>query len=138
MAPKVDDAKHELKRKLYDALLKGEEDKVTIHVDTGFKVPLWEAIPAEKQRYELARQPGEFLMEKTPHGRQLNLQWMKRVQKVSTTHFIKHFNCNKKTAEELFADGNAQIRENAKEWLKRTAENCSIAVLIATVAFSAA
>ncbi|KAK2968200.1 hypothetical protein RJ640_001032 [Escallonia rubra] len=138
MAPKVDDAKHELKRKLYDALLKGEEDKVTIHVDTGFKVPLWEAIPAEKQRYESARQPGEFLMEKTPHGRQLNLQWMKRVQKVSTTHFIKHFNCNKKTAEDLFADSNAQIRENAKEWLKRTAENCSIAVLIATVAFSTA
>ncbi|KAK3008809.1 hypothetical protein RJ639_013655 [Escallonia herrerae] len=91
MAPKVDDAKHELKRKLYDALLllKGEEDK--------------------------------------------------RVQKVSTTYFIKHFSWNKKTAEELFADSNAQIRENAKEWLKHTAENCSIvAVLIATAAFSAA
>ncbi|KAK2966752.1 hypothetical protein RJ640_001076 [Escallonia rubra] len=77
------------------------------------------------------RSPGMLLQE--------DLLLFERVQKVSTTHFIKHFNCNKKTAEELFVDSNAQIRENAKEWLKLTAENYSIvAVLIATVAFSAA
>ncbi|KAK3023725.1 hypothetical protein RJ639_042735 [Escallonia herrerae] len=33
-------------------------------VDTGFKVPLWEAIRAEKQRNESAWQPGEFLIGK--------------------------------------------------------------------------
>ncbi|KAK3010037.1 hypothetical protein RJ639_011000 [Escallonia herrerae] len=33
-------------------------------LDTGFKVLLWEAIRAEKQRNESARQPGEFLIGK--------------------------------------------------------------------------
>ncbi|KAK3017732.1 hypothetical protein RJ639_003088, partial [Escallonia herrerae] len=70
---------------------------------------------------------------------QEDLLLFERVQKVTTTHFIKHFNCDRKTAEEVFADSNIQIRDNAKEWLKRTAENCSIvAVLIATIAFAAA
>ncbi|GFZ03319.1 hypothetical protein Acr_15g0019270 [Actinidia rufa] len=41
--------------------------------------------------------------------------------------------------KELFETNNTKLRDNAKEWLKRTAENCSIvSVLIATVAFAAA
>ncbi|PWA49691.1 Ankyrin repeat-containing protein [Artemisia annua] len=43
------------------------------------------------------------------------------------------------TAEQLFIENNAQLRIEAKEWMKSTAEHCSIiAVLIATVAFAAA
>ncbi|KAI8000051.1 Ankyrin repeat-containing protein ITN1 [Camellia lanceoleosa] len=54
-------------------------------------------------------------------------------------HFTKHFNNKGQTAEKLFAANNAPLQTDAKEWLKRTSENCSIvAVLIATVAFAAA
>ncbi|KAK3017735.1 hypothetical protein RJ639_003091 [Escallonia herrerae] len=99
--------------------------------DNGNSILHYVGIKAEDHGAEDMRSPAMLLQE--------DLLLFERVQKVSTTHFIKHFNCNRKTAEELFADSNAQIRENAKEWLKRTAENCSIvAVLIATVAFAAA
>ncbi|KAA8520148.1 hypothetical protein F0562_014404 [Nyssa sinensis] len=62
-----------------------------------------------------------------------------RVEKMLTTHFIKHLNLKGETAQELFAKHNAELRKEAKKWLKSTAENCSIvAVLIATVAFTSA
>ena len=50
-----------------------------------------------------------------------------------------HLNNNKKTAEELFATTNEQLHQDAKEWLMRTTENCTIlSVFIATVSFAAA
>ncbi|KAL7213604.1 hypothetical protein ACSBR2_016184 [Camellia fascicularis] len=68
-----------------------------------------------------------------------DLLLFERVKKISTAHFIEHFNNDGLTADKLFAKNNAKFRTEAKEWLKRTAENCSIvAVLIATVAFAAA
>ncbi|XP_028068438.1 ankyrin repeat-containing protein At5g02620-like isoform X2 [Camellia sinensis] len=68
-----------------------------------------------------------------------DLLLFERVKKISTAHFIEHFNNDGLTADKLFAKNNAKLRTEAKEWLKRTAENCSIvAVLIATVAFAAA
>jgi hypothetical protein len=43
------------------------------------------------------------------------------------------------TAEGFFFTANSELRNLAKEWLKTTAEGCSVvAVLIATVAFAAA
>ncbi|XAR53820.1 hypothetical protein NMG60_11022509 [Bertholletia excelsa] len=68
-----------------------------------------------------------------------DLLLFERVKKISAAHFTKHFNNKGQTAEKLFEQNNMQLREDAKDWLKRTAENCSIvAVLIATVAFAAA
>ncbi|KAL6333864.1 hypothetical protein AAG906_031163 [Vitis piasezkii] len=62
-----------------------------------------------------------------------------RVKEYSKSHFLKVFNHNNQTADELFASNYCELHEEAKEWLKRTAENCTIvAVLIATVAFAAA
>ncbi|PSS10389.1 Ankyrin repeat-containing protein [Actinidia chinensis var. chinensis] len=62
-----------------------------------------------------------------------------RVEKISVTHLTKYFNHKRQTARELFETNNKKLREESKEWLKRTAENCSIvSVLIATVAFAAA
>uniref|UniRef100_A0A175YNU0 PGG domain-containing protein n=1 Tax=Daucus carota subsp. sativus TaxID=79200 RepID=A0A175YNU0_DAUCS len=61
------------------------------------------------------------------------------ISKVIRPHFHKHTNKDGETAEELFALNKEPLREKSQEWLKRTAENCSIvAVLIATVAFAAA
>lgn len=59
---------------------------------------------------------------------------MQRVERILKTHYQETVNKNLKTAEQLFA-----AKKEAQEWMKRTAENCSIiAVLIATVAFAAA
>ncbi|GMP83529.1 hypothetical protein CsSME_00037411 [Camellia sinensis var. sinensis] len=68
-----------------------------------------------------------------------NLLLFERVKKKSANNFKKHYNNDGKTADKLFAESNAKLRRDAQEWLKRTAENCSIvAVLISTVAFAAA
>ncbi|KAA8524442.1 hypothetical protein F0562_010834 [Nyssa sinensis] len=68
-----------------------------------------------------------------------DLLLFERIQKICSAHFFRHINKKGKTAEEIFAMNNNKLRGKAKEWLKRTAENCSlVAVLIATVAFAAA
>jgi hypothetical protein len=64
---------------------------------------------------------------------------VQRVKSITKAHFIDHRNNNKDTAEGLFATTNKKLRDEAREWLRHTAEGCSIvAVLIATVAFAAA
>jgi hypothetical protein len=64
---------------------------------------------------------------------------VQRVKSITKAHFIDHRNNNKDTAEALFATTNIKLRDEAREWLRHTAEGCSIvAVLIATVAFAAA
>lgn len=88
-------------------------------------------IKAADAGYEDMRSPALVLQE--------DLLLFERVKKISATHFTKHYNAQGLTAEKLFAINNAQHRIDAKEWMKGTAENCSIvAVLIATVAFAAA
>ncbi|XP_057513281.1 ankyrin repeat-containing protein At5g02620-like isoform X2 [Actinidia eriantha] len=68
-----------------------------------------------------------------------NLLLFERVEKISVPHLTKYLNNERKTAGELFETKYTKLWEEAKEWLKRTAENCSIvSVLIATVAFAAA
>ncbi|KAK2992208.1 hypothetical protein RJ640_005695 [Escallonia rubra] len=70
---------------------------------------------------------------------QENLLLFERVNEISNRELIWFHNEAKKTARELFAENNAKLHQNATEWLKSTAENCSIvSVLIATVAFAAA
>ncbi|XP_050288416.1 ankyrin repeat-containing protein ITN1-like isoform X2 [Quercus robur] len=67
------------------------------------------------------------------------LRWFERVKSVTPPHFLHHRNNQKLTAEGLFDETNKELREKGKEWIKRTAEGCSVvAVLIATVAFAAA
>ncbi|KAK1393342.1 PGG domain-containing protein [Heracleum sosnowskyi] len=68
-----------------------------------------------------------------------DLLLFKRVERILKTHYHKTLNKNLKTADQLFAAKKEPLRDSAQEWMKRTAENCSIiAVLIATVAFAAA
>ncbi|KAM0036885.1 putative ankyrin repeat-containing domain, PGG domain, ankyrin repeat-containing domain superfamily [Helianthus debilis subsp. tardiflorus] len=62
-----------------------------------------------------------------------------RISKVCTTSARLQLNFNEETAEQMLLAKTTQLRVDAKEWMKNTAENCSIvAVLIATVAFAAA
>ncbi|KAA8526405.1 hypothetical protein F0562_008392 [Nyssa sinensis] len=72
---------------------------------------------------------------------QLQEEWhlFERVRNICSNYFFRYINRNKETAEQVFAKKNKKLCGEAKEWLKRTAENSSIvAVLIATVAFAAA
>ncbi|GMP75638.1 hypothetical protein CsSME_00032649 [Camellia sinensis var. sinensis] len=70
---------------------------------------------------------------------QEDLLLFERLNKIYATLFTKHFNNDRQTAKQLFVSNNALLHKEAIDWLKRTAENCSIvAVLIATVAFAAA
>ncbi|KAJ0084881.1 hypothetical protein Patl1_30691 [Pistacia atlantica] len=62
-----------------------------------------------------------------------------RVKEVTISHFMNHWNDSGLTAEGFFAVANFELRVSSKEWLKHTAEGCSVlSVLIATVAFAAA
>lgn len=64
---------------------------------------------------------------------------MQRVQEITPSHFMHHQNNMKLAADEFFNTVNSELRSAGKEWLKSTAEGCSVvAVLIATVAFAAA
>lgn len=62
-----------------------------------------------------------------------------RVREICPSYLLNTINMDKKTAQQLFDAENQDLREKAKEWLKRTAESSSlVAILIATVAFAAA
>ncbi|XP_058218001.1 uncharacterized protein LOC131329003 isoform X2 [Rhododendron vialii] len=68
-----------------------------------------------------------------------NLLLFERVREICPDYLLNTINMDKKTAQQLFDAENQDLREKAKEWLKRTAENSSlVAILIATVAFAAA
>ncbi|XP_034697635.1 ankyrin repeat-containing protein NPR4-like [Vitis riparia] len=62
-----------------------------------------------------------------------------KVKKACQLHVTKPLNKENKTAEELFVTRNEKLHREAKEWLMRTTENCTLlSVFIATVAFAAA
>ncbi|KAH7862022.1 hypothetical protein Vadar_033714 [Vaccinium darrowii] len=70
---------------------------------------------------------------------QENLLLFERVRKMCPSSLRNTLNDDNKTAQKLFEDTNEPLRVTANEWLKQTAQNCSlVAVLIATVAFAAA
>ncbi|KAI8000045.1 hypothetical protein LOK49_LG09G00219 [Camellia lanceoleosa] len=63
---------------------------------------------------------------------QEDLLLFERLNKIYAALFTKHFNNDRQTAKQLFVSNNALLHKEAIDWLKCTAENCSIvAVLIA-------
>ncbi|XP_060674596.1 uncharacterized protein LOC125418827 isoform X2 [Ziziphus jujuba] len=67
------------------------------------------------------------------------LKWFERVQKLIPSHYAMNHSRGGQTAQEFFEKSHAELLKEAQNWLKRTSESCSvIAVLIATVAFTAA
>ncbi|KAJ9705701.1 hypothetical protein PVL29_003669 [Vitis rotundifolia] len=70
---------------------------------------------------------------------QKELLLFKKVKSACKMHLTKPLNKDNQTAEELFAARNERLHRDAKEWLMRTTENCTIlSVFIATVAFAIA
>ncbi|XP_024931675.3 uncharacterized protein LOC107422636 isoform X1 [Ziziphus jujuba] len=67
------------------------------------------------------------------------LKWFERVRKLIPSHYAMNHSRGGQTAQEIFEKSHAELLKEAQNWLKRTSESCSvIAVLIATVAFTAA
>ncbi|XP_011002546.1 PREDICTED: ankyrin repeat-containing protein At5g02620-like isoform X4 [Populus euphratica] len=93
--------------------------------------------------HTVGRKRKDFVSDEKMEGPAFLLQeellWFERVKEVTPSHFLNHQNNMKLTAEGYFITANSELRNLAKEWLKTTAEGCSVvAVLIATVAFAAA
>ncbi|XP_061983731.1 ankyrin repeat-containing protein At5g02620-like [Populus nigra] len=93
--------------------------------------------------HTVGRKRKDFISDEKMEGPAFLLQeellWFERVKEVTPSHFLNHQNNMKLTAEGYFITANSELRNLAKEWLKTTAEGCSVvAVLIATVAFAAA
>ena len=62
-----------------------------------------------------------------------------RVRTIIPSHYAMNHNVKDETAQDFFAKPHDNLLREAQNWLKRTSESCSvIAVLIATVAFTAA
>ncbi|XP_021769506.1 ankyrin repeat-containing protein ITN1-like [Chenopodium quinoa] len=86
---------------------------------------------------------GEALMDttfKTPIGQLSDeIKLLEKLEGLCPKYLINHRNKDNLTARELFAKTNTGLRKDAKDYLKQTAEHCTVVtVLIATVAFAAA
>ncbi|KAH7514940.1 hypothetical protein FEM48_Zijuj11G0143400 [Ziziphus jujuba var. spinosa] len=67
------------------------------------------------------------------------LKWFECVRKLIPSHYAMNHSKGGQTAQEFSEKSHADLLKEAQNWLKRTSESCSvIAVLIATVAFTAA
>ncbi|XP_060198744.1 uncharacterized protein LOC132627419 [Lycium barbarum] len=70
---------------------------------------------------------------------QQELQWFKEVKKVVPPSYYDILNSEGKTANEVFTERHVKLKREGEEWLKDTANGCSlIAALVATIAFAAA
>ncbi|RHN73352.1 putative PGG domain-containing protein [Medicago truncatula] len=69
----------------------------------------------------------------------LELLWFENVKKIMLPAQIKLKNSERLTAQELFSNEHAKLREDAESWMKKTAESCMlISTVIATGVFAAA
>ncbi|KAG4381165.1 hypothetical protein GLYMA_15G086800v4 [Glycine max] len=70
---------------------------------------------------------------------QEELHWFDRIEKRLPYHYTIHKNQYNKTAKQLFVEKHEALLNDAREWIKETAQSCSaVAVLVATVVFAAA
>ncbi|KAK7306477.1 hypothetical protein VNO77_44420 [Canavalia gladiata] len=70
---------------------------------------------------------------------QEELHWFERIEKRLPAHYTIHKNHNNKTAKQLFMENHGDLLNDARAWIKETAQSCSaVAVLVATVVFAAA
>ena len=64
---------------------------------------------------------------------------VQRIEKRLPYHYTIHKNQYNKTAKQLFVEKHEALLNDAREWIKETAQSCSaVAVLVATVVFAAA
>ncbi|XP_028755260.1 ankyrin repeat-containing protein ITN1-like [Neltuma alba] len=67
------------------------------------------------------------------------LKWYRRVEKVVPSHLHLHSDNQLLTAKDVLEMEHHDMLEQARQWIKQTAESCStVAVLVATVVFAAA
>ncbi|KAG4960316.1 hypothetical protein JHK87_036949 [Glycine soja] len=65
------------------------------------------------------------------------IKWYLFVKGSMQPHFFSHYNNENKTPRDIFSETHKDLVRSGGEWLKKTAESCSlVAALIAAVAFS--
>ncbi|KAI9072828.1 hypothetical protein K1719_045207 [Acacia pycnantha] len=70
---------------------------------------------------------------------QWELKWYEFVKKSMPAGFIRPYNNNHETPDEIFTRTHSELVRRGGEWLRKTSESCSfVAALVATVAFAAA
>ncbi|XP_059634745.1 uncharacterized protein LOC132277051 [Cornus florida] len=70
---------------------------------------------------------------------QRELHWFKMAENLVHPSFRAAKNSNGKTAQEIFTEEHADLREKGERWMKDTSNSCMVvSTLIATVAFAAA
>ncbi|KAL8505211.1 hypothetical protein ACS0TY_016433 [Phlomoides rotata] len=70
---------------------------------------------------------------------QREMQWYKEVEKLLTPHYREVKNDKEKTPRMIFTEEHKELKKEGAQWMKDTANSCSIATaLIATVVFAAA
>ncbi|KAL5561755.1 hypothetical protein UlMin_031502 [Ulmus minor] len=68
---------------------------------------------------------------------QWEIKWLKFVEESKPKHFFVRYNSEDKTPDEIFTKTHTELVKSGGEWMKKTAESCSlVAALIATVAFA--
>ncbi|PNX73187.1 hypothetical protein L195_g029086, partial [Trifolium pratense] len=66
-----------------------------------------------------------------------DIKWYKYIQRIVPGHFKYRINTNNKTPGEIFKEAHEVLLEKSTEWLKETAESCSVvAALIAGLSFA--
>jgi len=71
------------------------------------------------------------------HGNYLLPYVMQFVKESMPPHFFRRYNSENKTPRDIFSETHKDLVRSGGEWLKKTAESCSlVAALIAAVAFS--
>ncbi|CAJ2639725.1 unnamed protein product [Trifolium pratense] len=66
-----------------------------------------------------------------------DIKWYKYIQRIVPGHFKYRINTNKQTPGEIFKEAHEGVLEKSTEWLKETAESCSVvAALIAGLSFA--
>ncbi|KAJ9177786.1 hypothetical protein P3X46_012959 [Hevea brasiliensis] len=69
---------------------------------------------------------------------QRELQWFKEVESIAQPKYRDMVNIYHKTPRALFSETHKRLVEEGEEWMKNTAESCTVvAALIATIMFSA-
>ncbi|KAL5561729.1 hypothetical protein UlMin_031476 [Ulmus minor] len=68
---------------------------------------------------------------------QWEIKWLKFVEETKSKHFFVRYNSKGKTPNEIFTKTHKTLVKGGGNWMKSTAESCSlVAALIATVAFA--
>ncbi|XP_021766938.1 ankyrin repeat-containing protein ITN1-like isoform X2 [Chenopodium quinoa] len=124
----------QLVQRIWDEVIKQEEKKISFLIGSPWRLLFIAAkCGALAPSHRLNCVSGAALQ------MQRELLWFKAVEKVVSSEYAEAENNNHKTPRALFTEKHEGLRIKGEEWMKQTAQSCSVVTtLIATVVFAAA